>query len=260
MASILNTTTMPRLNETNYLIWHVCMCTLLICAELWGITSGMETTPDPKTASAATVESFASCQLKAAAEITLYVEDSQIPHVQSDDPKVIWDELAHVHRSRGLSTQLTAMWKFSRMEKHQDQSISSWIDDIKAQVHLIKDIGITLPDLFVIVTLTSGLPAEFDSVVIALNSIESKNLTLEVAISRLLNEEECHLSCKLMEDYKTSLIKGEPDVTDDSATYAACVGKSNVTCFNCSKKGHYAKDCPKKESAHLAEEEPDGVW
>jgi cytochrome c-type biogenesis protein CcmH/NrfF len=62
MASILNTTTMPRLNETNYLTWHVRMRVLLIRSELWSITSGKETTPDPKTASAATVESFASAQ------------------------------------------------------------------------------------------------------------------------------------------------------------------------------------------------------
>ena len=109
MTGILNTTTMPRLNEMNYLTWHVRMRALLIRAKLWGIMSGKETAPDPKMASAATVESFASRQLKAAAETTLYVEDSQIPHIQSDDLKVVWDELAHVHRSHGLSTQLAAM-------------------------------------------------------------------------------------------------------------------------------------------------------
>jgi ribosomal protein L35AE/L33A len=206
-------------------------------------------------------QSNPSLQLKATTEITLYVEDSQIPHVQSDDPKVIWDKLARIHRSHGLSTQLAAMRKFSRMEKHPDQSISSWISDIKAQVHLIKDIGITLSNLFVIVVLTSGLPAKFDSVVVALDSIESKSLTFEVAISRLLNEEEHHLSRKLMEDYKTSLVKGEIDITDDATVYAARVGKPNVVCFKYGKKGHYVKGCAEeKKSANHVDEEPDGVW
>ena len=258
MTSILNTTTMLRLNKMNYLTWHMHMRTLLIHAELWGIMSSKETAPDPKMASATAVESFVSCQLKAATEIMLYVEDSQIPHVQSDDPKVIWDELVCVHCSRGLSTQLAPMRKFSCMEKCPDQSISSWISDIKAQAHLIKDIGITLPDLFVIIVLTSGLPAEFNSIVVTLDSIKSKSLTLKVAIPCLLNEEECHLSHKLMEDYKTSLIKGEP--ADDVIAYATCVGKPNVICFMCGKKGHYAKDCLEKESAHFTKEEPDAVW
>ena len=78
MTGILNVTTIPRLNEMNYPTWHVRMCALLICTELWGITCGKETTPNPKTASAAAAKSFISCQLKAAAKITLYVEDSQI--------------------------------------------------------------------------------------------------------------------------------------------------------------------------------------
>ena len=144
------------------------------------------------------------------------------------------------------------------MEKHPNYSVSSWINNIKAQAHLIKDIGITLPDLFVIVVLTSGLPAKFNSVVVALDSIELKSLTLKVVILCLLNEEEHHLSRKLMEDYKTSLIKGEP--ADDAIAYAARVGKPNITCFKCDKKGHYVKDCPEKESAHFTEEEPDAVW
>ena len=85
------------------------MCALLIHADLWGIVSGKEAAPDPATASTTTVDTFALCQLKAAAEITLYVDDSQIIHVQGDDPKTIWDTLASIHRACGLSTQLAAM-------------------------------------------------------------------------------------------------------------------------------------------------------
>ena len=109
MTSILNVSVMPHLNETNYLTWNIRMRTLLIRADLWGIVSGKEAAPDPATASTTIVDAFALCQLKAAAEITLYIDDSQIIHVQGDDPKTIWDTLASVHRAHGLSTQLAAM-------------------------------------------------------------------------------------------------------------------------------------------------------
>ena len=85
------------------------MCTLLIHANLWRIISGKEAAPNPVTASTTTLNTFALCRLKAAAEITLYVDNSQIIHVQGDDPKTIWDTLTSVHHAHGLSTQLAAM-------------------------------------------------------------------------------------------------------------------------------------------------------
>ncbi|KAF8416310.1 hypothetical protein L210DRAFT_3429617 [Boletus edulis BED1] len=175
---------MPRLDEVNYLTWHVRMRALLIRSNLWGIVSGKETAPDPKMATSSVVDAFTLRQLKAAAEIALYVDDSQI---------------------------------FSHMEKRPKQPITSWIGDVKAQAHLMKDIGIDLPDLFTIVVLTSGLPLEYDSVVVALDAVKPNELTLDLAISRLLNEEERHLSRKQLDDYK-ALIKGELDTSDMSET------------------------------------------
>ena len=162
------------------------------------------------------------------------------------------------HYAQGLSTQLTAMRKFSCMEKHLEQSITSWVGDVKAQAHLMKDIGIELPDLLTIVVLTSGLPHEYDSVVVALDAVKPDELTLELAISQLLNEEERHLSRKQLDDYKVLLIKGESNSSD--AAFAVH-SRANVTCFKCGKKGHYAKDClEEKERANLVEEVPDAAW
>ena len=258
MSSILNTAIMPHLNETNYLTWHVRMRALLICNDLWGVVSGKESPPNPTKASPTKIDNFVSRQLKAAAKIALYVDDTQIIHVQGDDPKVIWDTLASIHRARGLSTQLAAMRKFSRMEKRPEQSITSWVGDVKAQAYLMKDIGIKLPDLLTIVVLTSGLPPEYDSVIVALDAVKPDELTLDLAIARLLNEEERHLSRRQLDDYKALLIKGESDGPDTAFTARS---RANITCFKCGKKGHYAKDCPMgKERANLVEEEPDAAW
>ena len=235
------------------------MRALLIHLSYWGLVSGTETLPAADKADTKKAELFADHQLKACAELILYVEDSQLPHMSGDDPHVIWNELSCVHRARGLSMQLAAVRKFSRIEKGVSQSMSSWIGEIKAQAQMMKVIDIALPDLFVIVVLTSGLPPEYEAAVVALNSVNSKDLTLELVTGRLLNEEECQLSQKLLQDSK--VVKGEPE---SDSSYAVCVVKSNVTCFKCGKKGHYLKDCPDKESAQYIdiydEEEPDGVW
>ena len=136
--------------------------------------------------------------------------------------------------------------------------MSSWIGEIKAQTQMMKAIDITLPDLFVIVILTSSLPPEYEAAVVALDSVNLKNFTLKLTIGCLLNEEECQLSQKLLQDSK--VVKGEPK---PDSSYAVHVTKSNITCFKCGKKGHYLKDCPDKESAQYVNvygEEPDGVW
>ena len=252
MSSILNTAIMPRLNETNYLTWNVCMCALLIRNNLWGVISGKESPSDPTKASLTKINNFMTCQLKATAEIALYVDDTQIIHIQDDDPKVIWDTLASIHRAHGLSTQLAAMRKFSCIEKCPKQSIMSWVGNVKTQAYLMKDIGIKLPDLLTIVVLTSSLPSKYDSIVVALDAVKPDKLTLDLAISCLLNKEECHLSCKQLDIYKASLIKGEPN--NSNAAFTAH-SRANITCFEYRKKGHYAKEC-----ANLAEETPDTAW
>ena len=122
----------------------------------------------------------------------------------------------------------------------------------------MKDIGIKLLDLLTIVVLTSGLPPEYDSIIVALDAIKPNELTLELVISHLLNEEERHLSHRQLDDYKASLIKGESDGPDTTFTARS---RANVTCFKCGTKGHYAKDCQMgKEHANLVKEEPDAAW
>ncbi|KAG8216692.1 hypothetical protein J3R82DRAFT_6898, partial [Butyriboletus roseoflavus] len=73
----------------NYLTWHIQMHALLICSNLWGIMLGIDTMPDPATATPTTVNTFALHKLKATAKITLYINNSQIIHVQGDNPKAI---------------------------------------------------------------------------------------------------------------------------------------------------------------------------
>ena len=227
-TSILNAATMPRLNDTNYISWSARMRALLIRLGLWGLVSGTETLPDADKADTKKVGVFADRQLKACAELILYVEDSQLPHMGGDDPNVIWNELSRVHRARGLSTQLAAVRELSRMEKGASQSMSSWIAEIQAQADIMKAIDIALPDLFVIAVLTSGLPPEYEAVLVALDSIDSKDLTLELAIGRLLNEGERQLSQKLMQDSKA--IKGEPE---PDSSYAARVKRLPQDNFPC---------------------------
>jgi len=252
--------TFPKLDDSNYIGWSTRMKAILIKRGYWSLVSGTEVLST--SADASEKAAFTQRQLEACSELILAVDDSQLAHMDSEDPKVIWDELAKVHGARGLSTQLAAIRKFVRMEKKADQSMSSWIGDVRSLAHQMKRVGVTLPDIFTIVVLTSGLPPEYEPVVVALDAVDSTKLTLDITITRLLNEEERHLSRKLMAEYRTPT--SEPAANDDSA-YATL----NVTCFACGKKGHYARECKKTggdvkaavaRDFDTGSDEPDGVW
>ncbi|KAG2130817.1 uncharacterized protein EDB93DRAFT_1094656 [Suillus bovinus] len=141
--------------------------------------------------------------------------------------------------------------------------MSSWIGDVCALAHHLKCVEITLPDIFIIIVLTSGLPSEYEPVVVALDAVDSAKLTLDVAIAQLLNEEEHHISQQLMAEYRSSATDPE------SAAYAACT--PNVTCFGCGQKGHYVKDCKRRTLENVEakvavthgpdlSDELEGVW
>jgi len=260
MSEALKVYSIPKLNDINYVTWSIRMKAILVRKGLWAIVSGTEKFPDSDKAEATKLAAFTQRQLEACSELILAVEDSQLAHMDSDDPKVVWDELSKVHGARGLSTQLAALRRFVRMEKSPTQSMSSWIGDVRSLAHQMKRIGIPLPDIFTILVLTSGLPHEYEAVVVALDSIDSTSLTLETTITRLINEEERHISQKATEDYKASLsgpssnpVPSQLQSAEDTLAFIART--INVSCFKCGKKGHYQKDCPtartsKRDEAH----------
>ena len=88
-TNILNAATMPRLNDTNYTSWSSRMRALLIRLGYWSVVSGTETLPAADKADTKKAELFADHQLKACAELIIYVKDSQLPHMSGDDPHVI---------------------------------------------------------------------------------------------------------------------------------------------------------------------------
>jgi hypothetical protein len=214
----------PKLNDNNYTSWSTRMRAVLIKKNCWSLVSGTEILS--ASADASKRAAFKKRQDEAYSELILAVEDSQLPHMDSDDPKVIWDELAKVHHAGGLSTQLAAVRKFVRMEKKADQSMSSWIGEVRALTQQLERVQIKLPDIFPIVVLTAGLPQEYEPVVVALDGVDK--LTLDVAIARLLNEEERQ---RLMAKYRSSAI--DPKSTEN----AACAARTpNVTmCISCGK-------------------------
>jgi gag-polypeptide of LTR copia-type/Zinc knuckle len=207
------------------------------------IVSGAETRPSSSENTKA-VRAFIKKQQLACAKIILSIEMSQLPHTRYDDPTEIWESLEQVHHAHGFATRLALHRRSLYMHKKDDQTMNSWISDIKNAAFQLEAAGVAVIDEDMILALTEGLPGEFTTLIITLDNILTAELTLVNIITHLLNEEV-------------------PQVAESAAKnarhHALAIAKKKplrpieeIMCYNCNGKGHYQVDCPLPKRAAAA--------
>ena len=252
------TPSFSKLNDVNYPEWAMRMEAHLIRLKLWdGI---VEITVDEKGRGTEAAEEeeakkkekrSAQKMAEARAELITYVEDGQLSHMRSRDPMEIWQNLADVHKARGLATQLAMKRRFLTAKKKKDQMVQAWIGQIRSMAFRMEETGLTVSNQDIILALTLGLPPSFDQVIVALDSTPTKDLALDVVITRLLNDEV----------RQTSTSQPTPSITRDAGQAAAAISsekpktpidRTKVMCFFCDKAGHYKSECPEKAAWEAA--------
>jgi hypothetical protein len=184
-----------KLNDTNHGPWKQLMKALLVRKDLWDVVSGVETLPSGSPNTKA-VRTFRKRQAQAGAEIILHVEPSQLPFIDNDDPKEVWDTLTSMHQARGMATRLTVRRQFWKLEKG-DGGVQAFISNARRLANHLIEIGVTVDDEDIILVLTGGLPSSYENFVVSLDSTPPSELTLEYVVTRLLNEEACQLGNSL---------------------------------------------------------------
>ena len=233
-----------KLGEENYPVWKVYMEAMLVRKSLMDIVDGTKVMLMGSPGSKAVI-AFRRAQAEACAEIILCLEPSQLPHARSADPKVIWDELDAVHRSRGFATRLALRRKFLFLMKKTDQPMQSWIAEVRDAAHRLLNADAKASEEDIILVLTQGLTSEFDNFVVTLDATATSDLTLDYVIAHLLNEEA-----------RQGVIRQS---AADSALAATSTRHNlqNITCFLCQKKGHYQSHCPQRQN--IASSTPDST-
>ncbi|KAF9517750.1 hypothetical protein BS47DRAFT_1266635, partial [Hydnum rufescens UP504] len=97
--------------------------------------------------------------------------------------------LETVYCSKGLGTRMAELRKLYGMHKSGDQPMRTWITSIQHQIRVLKDLGSTLRDDEVILTLTGGLDTHYNFLIVALDSVPDEICTIDYVIERLVNEE-----------------------------------------------------------------------
>ena len=125
--------------------------------------------------------------------------------------------------------------------------MNAWISDVKNAAFRLESSGVAVIDEDVILALTAGLPESFSTFIVALNNLPTDQLTLPNVITCLLNEE-------VRQDHPVQSSEHNEALAVQVNNDKRKTPLSEITCYNCSGKGHYKSDCPsakieKKESA-----------
>ena len=130
------------------------------------------------------------------------------------------------------------------MKKGDNQVMNSWIANVKNTAYHLDAAGVMIIDEDIILTLTAGLLESYATLIVTLNSLPMNELTLSNVISSLLNEVQQNAHEDVVE------LSGPVYSVQDAKNKKIKTQLSEITCYNCGKKGHYKSNCPvpKKEN------------
>lgn len=194
-------TRFAKLNDGNYPTWNIMMEADLVRKKLWNsaievTVQKLKTDGTPKTEAEIAGDMailLDRCDTEkmqeARAEMILRVEPSQLAHMQSKDPRKVWEALRDTHCAHGFATTLAMQRRFMTSRMAVGQSVQSWIGSVRALAFEMEQVGIDVAEHNIILAITLGLPASYETIVILFDAIPTKDLSLPYVISRLLNDE-----------------------------------------------------------------------
>lgn len=179
---------------------------------------------------------------RAQAKIALAVTPAAIPHIRNaQTAKEAWDNLQRAYEDKGLCRRLGLLRTLFGTKLNECENMECYVNKITEISQQLTEIGSPLEDDFIAVIMLSGLTANYDPFIMAIENTAVK-LSSELVKSKLLQE-------NLRRD----------GGTEDSAS--ALLAKKQVRCFKCKQTGHFIKNCPRlnksKKTDTAGKENPD---
>lgn len=204
----------------NYSTWKFCMKMILIHEDLWETIDG-----EPKIVQS---EEDKKKTQKALARICLSVQTSAFPHVRNArDAREAWNNLSKAYEDKGLCRRLGLLRTLFNTKLAGHDSMESYLAKLQELSQQLHDINSPLDDDFLAVIMLSGLPTNYDPLIMALENSNQK-LSSDMVKGKLLQEYD------------------RRDKTEEVS--ALTTTRKALKCYRCKKTGHFIKDCPKNSS------------
>ena len=242
-----------KFHGEKFSLWKFKMEMALASVDLWDIVDGSEKAP-PSDADPKVLKEYQRRVKKAMSIIVLNLADNQLAHVKScKGPAEAWKILCNIHETKSLSNILFVRRKFFTCKMDEGDDLLDHVNKVKALADQLACLEVPVREEDIVMTLLESLPASYEFLITALETMPMKELTMEYVTARLMHE---------MSKRKEKEPQGEDVamVARQSKAGDPRLRQGVKTCFYCGKPGHIARFCYKaknkeKESANNAKVE-----
>ncbi|KFD67269.1 hypothetical protein M514_20518 [Trichuris suis] len=230
-----------KLNGLNYASWSFQMRLVLMESDLWTTIQPGEDRPEEE--SPEKLRLYDSRQGRALAKICLAIGDEQQQHVQHlSSPKEVWEELQKLYApkdSKFRVIQLRRQLYSEKLESHT--SMDSYLATMNHLVTELISTGDKISD-DIAMTILCGLSDDWDNVVSVICNLPASEFSCATVKQRLLVESQ-----RRRDDPSKGTKVLAARATAVTRPVAKNFGRADVTCYKCSRRGHYARECKSKQ-------------
>ena len=255
----MNVLKFAKLNGANYRTWAFNMRLYLESLDLFEHADGSAEAPISTDGDddATLLRAFNSRAKKAWTYICLAVEPEQQIHVRdTKTAKEAWDALKNQFARESILQKVRLRQQYYSCRFQSGGNMLEHISHLRSLHDQLKEMGVSIDDTELAMTLLASLPEEFKALITALDAVGEDNLSFEKVKDMLLNDADRSLD--------TFYAKKSEDAFSARRSMGHKRGKQGHgpsgpvnnevkydkpfrgTCHNCKEKGHFARDCPKK--------------
>lgn len=188
------------------------------------------------------------------------VANSHLEYIKDKNTSYdMWKALEKVFQRKGVASQLYLRRKLLTMKFNANEMLETHFTKFEETIRELKSVGATLEEVDIVCHLLLTLPKSYDTIVTALETLETNKLTLEFVKGKLLDHEVKRKNFEERNDSDLAAFSGyqrnmntrnagtsnkhyQKENKSDT-NYTRQKDSKGIKCHNCGKVGHFRKQC-----------------